>query len=79
MNPEIEINFNASSKIYPTNRVIYLFYFGHNLTIPRDGIDLEETIVDGEWNDYMGDEKITKIRLTPKFLLQSCIKSAAKI
>ena len=79
MNPEIEINFNATNKFYPKNRVVYLFYFGHGRTIPRVGIDMEETIVDDEQNEYMNGEKITKIRLTPKILLQSCIKSATKV
>ena len=49
------------------------------MAICRDGIDSEETIVDHEWNDYRMDEKITKIRLIPKNLLQSRIKSATKI
>ena len=61
MNPEIEINFHACNIFYPKNRIVYLFYFCHNMAICRDGIDSEETIVDHEWNDYRMDEKITKI------------------
>ena len=79
MNPEIEINFHANNKSYPKNRIVHLFYWYHNQNIPRDNMDFEETIIDCEWNDYIMDTTITKIRLTPKFLLQSCVKSASKI
>ena len=79
MNPEIEINFNAYNTLYPKNRIVHLFYFGHNQIIPRNGIDLEETIVGDEWNDYIIGRQITKIRLTPKILFQSRTKSAAKV
>ena len=79
MNPEIEINFYAYNNFYPKNRVVHLFYFGHGKIIPRDDIDLEEVIVGDEWNDFMMNDAITKIRLTPKILFQSRIKSATKI
>ena len=79
MNPEIEINFHAYNKLYPKNRVVYLYSWCHYEIISRNNVDLEETIVDDEWNDYANGIEITKIRLTPKILFQSRIKSASKV
>ena len=40
--------------------------------------DPEEYAVDDEFDDYMINEPITKICITPRSLIQTRIKSAAK-
>ena len=48
------------------------------MQIPRDNIDLDEYVVEDEWNDYISNWCVTKIKLIPKIILRSRIKSAKK-
>ena len=41
--------------------------------------DSDEYVIKSEWNDYIGDMPVTKIKLTSKIIFQSKIKSAKKL
>ena len=52
---------------------------GHNEKIPIDNIDTNEYIIKSEWNDCIDNTPVTKIKLIPKIIFQSKIKSAKKL
>ena len=49
------------------------------MQISRNNINQDEYVVEDEWNDYINDCSVTKIKLIPKIILQSRIKSAKKM
>ena len=78
-NIELEINYQFLNKHFNKFRIINLFAWGHFYKIPTDIIDSDKYIIEREYNDYINDDPVTKIKLIPKFILQSKIKSAKKI
>ena len=74
---ELEINYNCENIYYDKSRIINLFTWNHNAKIQR--VNMDEYVVEDEWNDYIGDWPVTKIKLIPKNILRSRTKSAKKI
>ena len=73
---ELEINHYHTNIHYDRSRIINLFILGHDNLIQRTQINSNEHVVQDERNDYINDIYVTKIKLTPKNILQSRIKSA---
>ena len=75
---KLEINYYHKNIYYDRSRIINLFGYFHNLHIPRTQINQDEFIIKDEWNDYIANRCVTKIKLIPKIIFQSKIKSAKK-
>ena len=76
---ELEINYHHQNIHYHKSRIINLFTYDHNKQIPRTDINPDKYIVKDEWNDHINDYPVTKIKLIPKIIIQSRIKSAKKL
>ena len=75
----LEINYHIENFYYNKSRIINLFIYGHNNKIPRTNINMDEYVIEDEWNDYIGNNPVTKIKLIPKIIMQSRVKSAKKL
>ena len=67
-NIELEINYYHENIYFNKSRIVNLFDYGHNRKIPRTNVDSDEFIIKDEWNDYIDNTPVTKIKLIPKII-----------
>ena len=70
---ELEINYRCDNIYYDKSRIVNLFNYNHGTKIPRKYVNLDEHVIKDEWNDYIGNWPVTKIKLIPKSILRSKI------
>ena len=75
-NIDIEINIHCKNSHLNNFLVVNLFAYGHNEKIDYSHVDIDAYSFGQEYNDYIDNNRVTKIKLINKSIYRSKIKSA---